>query len=180
MDNTKFGYSEPVIACEIGCGYGGFAKLFKSWYPNATFIMLDLPETLLLASFFIASNFPKARIGYMADFSQKEVLSSERAKEYDFILLPWWYIENLTAKIIDIYFNFSSMQEMTLEFIRYYFEHIERTCRDGGYFYCESRLHNPLRYGGVSFKYFPFDKSWKIIYSQASEVIIEQIRYRGL
>lgn len=180
IDNTKFNYSEPVIACEIGSGYGGLAKLFKTWYPNSTFIMLDLPETLLLASFFIASNFPKARIGYITDFSQKEVLDTERLRQYDFILLPWWYIENLTQETIDIYFNFCSMQEMSKEFINYYFEHIERTCRKGGYFYCENRLRNPLRYGGVPFKDFPFDKSWRILYSQVGQDVAEQIRCRGL
>lgn len=179
MEHTKFKHQESFVACEIGAGYGGFARLVKSWYPRATFIMLDLPETLLLASFYIASNFPQARIGTISDFSQDTVFDAQKIKSYDFILLPWWYIERLMPSTVDSYFNFFSMQEMTKEFVDYYIKNIERTCVAGGYFYFENRFFNPKRYGGVAFKDYPFDNSWNVVHSQDSEVSIEQLRCRG-
>lgn len=49
------------IICEIGGGYGSFAeKIIKNY--NCKYILIDLPETNILSSFYISKNFPKKKI----------------------------------------------------------------------------------------------------------------------
>ncbi len=38
--------NEKVVIWEIGAGYGGLARILKSYIPNSCHIILDLPETL--------------------------------------------------------------------------------------------------------------------------------------
>lgn len=167
LRHTDLPTTRPITVCEIGGGYGGFAKLFKQTFRRATVIILDLPQCLVLSSFYLSSNFPEARIGTIYDFPWDAVLEDERLSGYDFVLLPWWYIDRLRGECVDLFFNSASMQEMTREYIDFYVGHIQKAAR--GYFYWVNRWKAPERYGGVCFADYPLDNRWRTVFIRSGE-----------
>ncbi len=176
--NIKPSYFNNAVICEIGGGYGGLMKLIKFRFPLSTVILLDVPQTLVLANFYLASSFPEAKVGTIENFIFEDGdISKDKLLKFDIVLLPWWYIEKIERDAINIYTNISSFQEMTKGFIDYYINHIERTL--SGYLYFRNRLQAPDHYGGVNFNDYPFDNNWHICYSDESLGMVELIAQRN-
>ena len=111
---------------ELGTGTGGLPILAKKVFPGCTYVCFDLPETLILASYNIMMQFPNARVALYEDLKDTEIITRDILKEYDFVLLPNWMIENIAGKSIDLFINYSSMSEMNRPQIANYLKHIER------------------------------------------------------
>jgi putative sugar O-methyltransferase len=137
-----------------------------------SYINFDLPESIALSTYYLKANYPDARFATISDFPVGEPLHRDRLLEYDFVLLPWWYIESLAPDTIDLFMNSASMQEMTREFIDYYIEHIQRAAR--GYFYWINRDMPPERYGGVQFQDYPLDDNWRTVYTTHSPIHLRE------
>jgi putative sugar O-methyltransferase len=133
LHNTKFS-NRPII-WEIGAGYGGLARILKSYIPNSCHILLDLPETLTYCSYFIAYNFPDKKIAYLSDIIDRLDEFETIIKEYDFIIIPPWVSPYIPKSSIDLVIDTYSMSEMSKVYAKYYIHHIDRTLKNGGYFY---------------------------------------------
>jgi len=128
----------PVI-WEIGAGYGGLARILKSYIPNSCHILLDLPETLTYASYFIAYNFPDKKIAYLSDIIDRLDEFDRLIVEYDFILIPPWVSPYIPNSSVDLVIDTYSMSEMSKVYAKYYIKYIDRTLKRGGYFYSINR-----------------------------------------
>lgn len=53
---------DPEIIIELGGGYGNLARIYKSFFSECTYIIIDLPEVLALQYFFLKENFPDQNI----------------------------------------------------------------------------------------------------------------------
>jgi len=120
---------------EIGAGYGGLARILKYYIPNSCHILLDLPETLTYASYFIAYNFPDKKIAYLSDIIDRLDEFDRLIVEYDFILIPPWVSPHIPNSSVDLVIDTYSMSEMSKVYAKYYIKHIDRVLRRGGYFY---------------------------------------------
>ncbi len=137
LTNTNF--NSRITIWEIGAGYGGLGRILKSYIPNSCYIILDLPETLIYASYFIAYNFPDKQIAYLSDIIDRLDSFNELIDEYDFILIPPWVSRYIPDSSIDLVIDTYSLGEMSKQYAKYYLEHIDRTLRVGGYFYSINR-----------------------------------------
>jgi putative sugar O-methyltransferase len=127
------------IVAEIGAGYGALATfLHRLSKKKITYLDFDLPETLILAAYYLLSNFPDKKIFLYGD----EDLQESKLNEYDIILLPNYYIDKLPAKSIDVFFNSFSLSEMSKSANEHYINQISRLTK--GYF-----LHNNMDRAGV-------------------------------
>lgn len=99
---------------EIGGGWGGLAYQYRTLFPGARYVIIDLPQVLLFAGTYLRATFPGAK--FVAGI--ENVLSAE---EYDFALLPHFAVEEL-AKMprFDLAMNTVSFQEMTSAQVRAY------------------------------------------------------------
>ena len=52
------------LVWEIGAGWGGFARVFKTVVPNTTYLIVDLPELFLFSGTYLQRLFPDAVIRY--------------------------------------------------------------------------------------------------------------------
>jgi putative sugar O-methyltransferase len=120
---------------EIGAGYGGLSRILKYYIPNSCHILLDLPETLTYASYFIAYNFPDKKIAYLSDIIDRLDEFDRLIVEYDFILIPPWVSPYIPNSSVDLLIDTYSMSEMSKVYAKYYIKHIDRVLRRGGYFY---------------------------------------------
>lgn len=130
--------SNPTVIVELGCGFGNLARLWKLRHPSSTYVLVDLPEVLLIAAFFLRLNFPTARFGLMDDWPKEP--SRATIQNYDFWLLPNWGIEWLPDQVADLTVNTASLAEMDQDIVSHYLKQIRRTLVRQGYFYTCNRL----------------------------------------
>lgn len=131
--------SNGNTVAEIGAGYGALATFLQRMsQKRITYIDFDLPETLILAAYYLISNFPDKKIFLYGDGE----LNESRLNEYDIILLPNYFIDKVPSKSIDVFFNSFSLSEMSKSANEHYLDQISRLTK--GYF-----LHNNMDRTGV-------------------------------
>ncbi len=110
--------SDRKVVLEIGGGWGGLAYQFKTLFPKITYVIVDLPFTLLFSSIYLSTVFPRAKI---LMYEKDTIL--EKMKDIagiDFIFLPHYFFDDIKMKDIFLAMNTSSFQEMTTEQVRNY------------------------------------------------------------
>ncbi len=109
------------LIVEIGAGYGGLAHGFAATLKPHTYVIVDLPETLLFSGTYLTINNPNKKI-YIYE---KETFTPEFIRkgifDYDFVLLPHFVTSELFAlPIINLFINMMSFQEMSPDQIQGY------------------------------------------------------------
>ena len=131
--------SEHPLVAEIGGGFGGMAWFLFRLGGGLTYLDLDLPETLVLAAYFLLRALPDKSILLCESM---ECLAAEDLRKYDIVLSPNYLIQRLPDGGVDLLLNAFSLSEMPYESIAEYIRQIQRCCR--GYF-----LHNNVDREGV-------------------------------
>lgn len=111
---------DDFITLDIGSSYGIFSYLLKKEFPRCKCILLDFPEQLILAHYYLGMSFPDAKIATYKDIVNLAVLDRGLFDKYDFVLIPWFLYKNITPKSIDLVTNFASFGEMKREWFDYY------------------------------------------------------------
>lgn len=105
---------------DIGSSYGIFSYLLKNEFKNSHHTLLDFPEQLILAYYFLGTCFPDAKIAGYKELSNIDKIDRDFIEQYDFILLPWFFYKKLAPESIDLTTNFASLGEMKREWFDYY------------------------------------------------------------
>ena len=93
-------------------GYGTFPVLLKKNFKSKKFILIDFPEQLCAAKYYIKSEFPDAKITSFEDIKDQEFLNRDFFKKYDFSFVPCFLIDKIQENSADIFCNFASLNEM--------------------------------------------------------------------
>ena len=102
---------ERKVVMEIGAGWGGFAYQFRTLCPDVTYIIVDLPQTLLFSAVYLRTLFPSASVLTYGDKPAAALLQD--CQSYDFVFLPHYFIDNIQLSRLDLTINMVSFQEMT-------------------------------------------------------------------
>lgn len=105
---------------DIGSSWGAFSHLVKKNHPDTRFILVDVPEQLALAHYYLKSEMPYCRIATPQDVQKTKKISSSFLKNYDFILVPCFDYEKIGSGIVDLVTNFVSFCEMSKEWFNLY------------------------------------------------------------
>jgi len=125
--------AQRVIVLEVGGGYGGFAHHLSRIVPRMTYVIVDLPETLLFSAAYLALHDPAKRL-YVYDGRDFEAaLSPGRIAEFDFVLVPDYRLDALKRTRFDLAINVASFQEMREEQVARYLDFIRETGRGALY-----------------------------------------------
>jgi len=130
-----FSLENRKVILDIGCGFGGSARLLNYYTPNSCQILLDLPETLFLTAYYLKYNFPNKRIALLEDIYPHLDNLEAMIEEYDFIIIPPFVLNYLKGNSIDLVVNASSFAFMSEEYLNYYLKESNRVLKTGGYFY---------------------------------------------
>ena len=108
--------NSPTI-CEIGGGVGGQAyEIIRKGIPGLVYIILDIPEVLLLSSYYLMVAFPDKQFQlYGETYTGQEIR-----------LLPNFTLPSLSAESVDLFFNSCSFSEMDYFTVVEYLTQIER------------------------------------------------------
>jgi hypothetical protein len=124
---------------EIGAGYGGLAYHLSRILKNATYIIVDLPETLLFSAAFLSLHNQRFYMYDKNDF--QDMMNSGAIYSYPFILLPNYKLDSLKELRFDLVVNVASLQEMRTDQAQVYLDFIRETCK--GVFYSCNQDHQP-------------------------------------
>jgi len=138
IQNLIKGTSSPVVA-EIGGGYGGLAYFLLRDNMNLTYIDFDLPETLVLISYYLLYNFPDKNIFLYGEGSIPE---GDELNNYSAILLPNYCMPEVSEEIAHVFYNSFSLSEIHKDSTDGYFKQINRITKK--YFF-----HNNMDRKGV-------------------------------
>jgi putative sugar O-methyltransferase len=144
-----------LVVLDIGSSYGIFSNLVKREYPASHHVLVDLPEQLILARYFLASCFPEARIAGAKELRRVPSITKQFLLDHDFVLVPTAMFGKLPPHSVDLVTNFGSFTEMTREYFDLYMQSdVFSTAR---YFYTINRIEPyPKGYGtDVSILDFP-------------------------
>ena len=91
-------------------------------HPDLTYIDVDLPENMALASFFLLSGSPGKNIALYGEVD----LENDDLSQYDAVLLPNFAIQQIKDNSIDLCFNSYSLSEMPMTTVSNYMAHFNR------------------------------------------------------
>jgi putative sugar O-methyltransferase len=106
---------------EIGAGWGGFARVWKTLIPNTTYFIVDLPELFLFSGTYLQTVFPDATIRYWQGESADDLMDGW--ENVDFVMVPAGALDAFRPPRLDLAINMVSFQEMTTAQVRGYVEH---------------------------------------------------------
>jgi len=116
-------YTQEIkVALDIGSSYGAFQYLIKRNYPNAHLILVDLPEQNAVARYYLKSEFPDCRIAAFKEIRELDEITRDFVSNYDFILVPCFYLEKLGKGLADLVTNFVSFNEMPRQWLDFYLQ----------------------------------------------------------
>ena len=160
---NKYIDSNTDIICEIGGGYGSLASKIKKKYLKKTLILIDLPETLIIQSYYLTTMFPNLKYCFYENF-KKLSFNEIKNKKFDFIFIPPWEKNKLIGQnYIDLFINSVSFQEMDQNVILEYFDFIQKSISSNGIFYNLNKNEKIINKVPIRISEYPYDKYWKII-----------------
>ena len=112
--------AKNFVTLDIGSSYGVFSNLVKREFPESHHVLVDFPEQLILAHYFLGKCFPGARIAGPREVLSEDILSRDFIERFDFVLIPSTLYERLGPQSVDLVTNFTSFGEMTKTSFDYY------------------------------------------------------------
>jgi len=163
MDRTlTYKNIEPKTVVEIGGGYGNFANKYKTLKKNTKYVIIDLPEVLLLQNYYLNAMNSEYKIINLIDSSISVDIEND---SFDFLLLPYNIYENFNFPV-DVVINKRSLGEMPKNVLDKYFKWIQSNLKEDGLFYVVNRYAFTKSNDKNKFRDYPFDKKWNILLSQ--------------
>ena len=101
----------PAVVWEVGAGWGGFAYQLKTLCPQATYVIVDMPEFFLFSAVYLMALFPQARVRFWQEKESEELLDS--LDEVDFVFIPVGALDSTRPARLDLALNVVSAREMT-------------------------------------------------------------------
>lgn len=155
---------------EIGTGYGGLARIYKTMCPGVTYTLTDLPESLFYANVFLRANFPEARTFYVTD------AYPANPSDYDFIFVPAQLSPLLAGQSFDLTLNTGSLQEMAEPTANYWMDLIQNRIRTDFFYswnyFLNDRTTLPEVKDTPSFICPQLDRHWEITYFRINDPVI--------
>jgi putative sugar O-methyltransferase len=102
-----------LTVIEIGAGWGGLAYQFKTLCPNTTYVIVDLPPTLLFSMVYLKAMFPDSTARICGETPTEELFNGPDAP--DFVFVPAFAAPDTRFPTPDLAINVASFQEMTSE-----------------------------------------------------------------
>lgn len=154
---------------ELGPGYGRTAYVFLALQSSCRYVLVDIPPALYVAQRYLTSVFPDRRVFTFRPFDDFETVRSDY-EDSSIIFLTPNQLELLPDKSIDLFLNISSLHEMHMTQIRYFFTEIERLTRKYFYFKQWKETTVPFENETITEADYPVGDDWTLINRQQCEV----------
>ncbi len=111
--------NKDSILLDIGTSYGIFPLLYHKEFEGPA-VLVDFPEQLVMAHYFLKMSIPGCRIAGFSEVLSAPKITRNWINNYDFVLLPCDWYDRLGEHAVDLVTNFSSFIEMPIAACRQY------------------------------------------------------------
>jgi putative sugar O-methyltransferase len=117
--------TDPIV-CEVGGGFGGFARHLLS-LPGSAFkyVDYDLPVVCIAAAYYLMTALPDKRLRLFGEVDDL----ADPLQDADIAILPNFALPELRDQSADVCFNTCSFAEMEAATVQEYNRQFERVCR---------------------------------------------------
>jgi len=154
---------------ELGPGYGRTAYVFLTLHPACRYVLVDIPPALFVAQRYLATVFPDRGVFRFRAWSDFSKVRDEMSDSSIIFLMPN-QLALLPDKYVDLFVNISSLHEMRLDQIRYYFSEIDRLTRKYFYFKQKTLTTIPIEKQIIREADYPVREHWRLIFRRQCEV----------
>lgn len=158
---------QPKLIVELGAGYGRLAYVCRKMLPDCTYVILDLPEALICAEYWLGHVLPGEVVPYpesrqISSFTREELLSQK------VWILGAHQIQAIEEGSVDAFVNIYSLAEMPQRSIDNYFVQINRITR--GVFYSKQRKleRNVNDNTEITLDSYPVQPHWRTLFLRTS------------
>lgn len=166
------GSGELKTVMELGAGYGRTAFVFLRLMPSVRYVVVDIPPALYVAERYLSSQFKDRKIFPFRQFSSYNEIREEFESAQIAFLLPN-QAEMLPDRSVDLTVNISSLHEMRMDQVRYYFDQIERLTQRWFYLKEWKMSRNPFEKEQFGENDYPTRPGWQRIYHRECRVQTE-------
>jgi putative sugar O-methyltransferase len=164
------GTSGVKRVAELGAGYGRNAQVLLSLLPNVRYVVIDIPPALYVSQRYLSSVFPTRKVFTWRPFESYAEIKDEFEQADLAFVLPS-QIELLPDAYFDLFVNVSSLHEMRLEQIRYFFTQIRRLVRDQGWFYLKAWKVSRIPFENIVIRQEEYPLAeWRILFERQAMV----------
>ena len=156
---------DAVVFCEVGAGYGRLADVVLSAMPNAQFLIFDLPESLVLAQYYLTTRFPKRRA---ALYPESAAVLAAGFKDHDIVFGVPELLKTVPKKSVNVFINIFSFMEMSREQIEAYFGIVADREMGALFLKQHKREINLFDKSLNSRDAYPVPKDWALLYEGTS------------
>jgi putative sugar O-methyltransferase len=154
---------------ELGPGYGRTAYVFLALQPSCRYILVDIPPALYVAQRYLSAVFPDRRSFQFRPFTSFAEIHDE-FEDASILFLTPNQLELLPDKYVDLFINISSLHEMRMDQVRYYFGEIDRLTRKYFYFKQWQETTVPFENETIREADYPVPADWHLINRQQCAV----------
>ncbi len=140
----KFLSSGEAVVLDIGGGYGIFSHLLAMEFLKVKSGIVEFPEQLLLTYYYLAMNFPQARINTLEEINEVERIDEKFVSRFDFLLIPPHCYLKIVPGVFNMVANFNSFAEMSEKWFNSYLD--SDVFKDAEYFYTLNRFDSRPTY----------------------------------
>ncbi len=159
---------ETFTVYELGAGHGRIGRALISLFPNARYVVIDIPPALYVSQWYLSSLFGKDSAFTFRNFSKYEEIAEEFESARFAFLLPH-QAATLPSKSSDLFINVCSIQEMTSAHVDIWFSEIDRLCK--GHFYTKQYFEHTNHVDGFSLSKadYPVRENWLVKFDRQCE-----------
>lgn len=153
---------------ELGAGYGRLAYVFSKAMKNNTYIVVDMPGSLIISQYYLSRVFSKEKILTFQESMKIKKFTKKTLSKYQIVFLTPWQLPDMSEKTVDIFINIYSFQEMTTKQISNYYILIDRICKNLFFSKQLVRSYNPKDELIINQKDYPKYKHWEKLFERLS------------
>ncbi len=170
--------NKHLIVVELGAGYGRLAYVFLNALPKSTYIVVDLPGSLIIAQYYLSHLFSHRKILTFEESRKIKKFDRALLSKYKIVFMAPWQLPNIVDKSLDVFISIYSFPEMTMSQIKNYLLLIDKKCK--GIFYTK-QYYDSINYKDrlrITRTDYPTKKNWVTIFERPST--IHQLVFEGL
>ena len=177
--NLDLNFKKNISILELGAGYGCLAYIFIKLFTNIKYIIVDIPESLIISQTYLSKIFPDKKIYFHKNFSSYSEISKEFESAQICFLTPN-QIENLPDKSIDFSISINCLSDLNDFQIKHYLKFFQRISIIGNHIRTEipKNDNNYRVWGQESHKIESIESyvnNGNVIYEESSEILEKTI-----
>lgn len=113
-------FNSVKVIVELGVGSGRQTEVLKKLYPDACFLVFDIPPQIYVCEQFLKTVFPDSVVSY-AQTRTMDSISLEKGKIY---VMGNWKFPLIEKLPVDLFWNSASFQEMEPDVVANYLQYV--------------------------------------------------------